>query len=90
MISDERLMELAQPFASDGGRWPSDWIGAMRVAIHEAKEVEGFFTDHQVHCIQIEKKLCAALGRTWEPAGMSIDTLVDDLVNDKYQNRAVS
>lgn len=32
-LTDEALMDLAREHASDGGRWPSDWIGAMRAAI---------------------------------------------------------
>jgi len=30
--------------------------------------------------IEIEKKLCAALGKHWEPSGMSVYTLVDEII----------
>lgn len=30
--------------------------------------------------IEIEKRLCAALGKRWEPSGMSVETLVDEAI----------
>lgn len=88
MLTDERLMELAQPFAADGGCWPSDWLSAMHLAIREAQEVDGLTSDLQRSCIDIEKQLCEALGRQWAPTGISISTLVQELI-DKSQNRKV-
>ena len=32
-MTDEELMDIARPLAADGGRWPSDWLTAMRAAI---------------------------------------------------------
>ena len=32
-MTDEKLMDIARPFAADGGRWPSDWLDAMRAAM---------------------------------------------------------
>ena len=37
-MTDEELMEIARPLAADGGRWPSDWITAMRAAMRAERE----------------------------------------------------
>jgi hypothetical protein len=35
--------------------------------------------DVQIFAIDVEKRLCAALGRPWTPAGISIDSLIGEL-----------
>jgi len=40
----------------------------------------GVSEDVQRWAIDIEKKLCVALGRSWAPSGMSVDSLVNDLI----------
>lgn len=37
-MTDEELMDIARPFAADGGRWPSDWLSAMRAAMEAERE----------------------------------------------------
>ena len=37
-MTDEELMNIARPYAADGGRWPSDWIDAMRKAAEAERE----------------------------------------------------
>jgi hypothetical protein len=32
--------------------------------------------------LELEKKICAALGKEWRPTGMSIVTLVDELISE--------
>lgn len=32
-MTDDELMEIARPFAADGGRWPSDWVNALQATV---------------------------------------------------------
>jgi len=32
--------------------------------------------------LELEKKICRALGKEWHPAGMSVVTLVDELISE--------
>lgn len=38
-MTDDELMDIARPFAADGGRWPSDLIGAMRAVVEACATV---------------------------------------------------
>ena len=38
-MTDYELMDIARPFAADGGRWPSDWIDAMRTVVEACATV---------------------------------------------------
>ena len=58
-MTDDELMDLARPFASDGGRWPSDWLAAMRLAVAAERKA----------CIE----LCAAVMDNGDPAGIERD-----------------
>ena len=40
----------------------------------------------QLTAISIEKKLCAVLGREWSAAGMSVESLVDELLEKMRSN----
>jgi hypothetical protein len=45
-ITDEQIMDAARPFAEDGGRWPSDWIGACRAVLAlQARQVPAMTTE---------------------------------------------
>ena len=37
-MTDDELMDMARPLAADGGRWPSDWLSAMRAAASAERE----------------------------------------------------
>lgn len=41
-------------------------------------------TPDEITALEIEKKICKALGKEWRPYGMSVETLVNDLVS-KYE-----
>jgi hypothetical protein len=46
-------------------------------------------TDEEVYtAIQIEKRLCAALGREWRPAGISVESLANEAADEIGRLRA--
>lgn len=37
-FTDDLIIDIARPYARDGGRWPSDWIAAIRMAVEAERE----------------------------------------------------
>jgi hypothetical protein len=92
--TDEKVAEACFAVTPDDFKEPDGWVdylrydGAVVRAFLAANPVavapsdatgKSVSIDVQVFAIDVEKRLCAALGRQWSPAGISIDSLIDDL-----------
>ena len=60
-MTDDELMDMARPLAADGGRWPSDWLSAMRAAASAEREA----------CA----KVCDEIANAEEPYDFAIDAV---------------
>jgi rRNA processing protein Krr1/Pno1 len=59
----------------------ADWErAAQRVVGKDANDIAHAIQDEVTRVvIDVEKKLCAILGREWRASGMSIETLLDEI-----------
>lgn len=80
MITDEELMDIARPLA-EGGRWPSDWIYAMRAAIAlERAENKNIISALQERADYAERRVLEFAREVGARKEFTVDSLTTELL----------